>query len=619
MSTTSGSAVPVRETHDVDRVTILFAGDSGDGMQLTGTQFTNTSAVFGNDVCTLPDYPAEIRAPAGSVAGVSAFQLHFADHQIHTPGDQPNALVAMNPAALKVYLPRLAEGGLLIVNVDAFNKGGLRKAGYDGNPLDDPDLDQRYQVHRVPIATLTAGALEEVDLDHRAKQRCKNFFALGLLYWLFDRPLDASLAWIQQKFASADRVAEANTLALRAGYHYGDTTESFTVRYQVSRAPTTPGTYRLVNGNEAVALGFVTAARLAGKPLVYSSYPITPATDVLQELARLKHLDVRPIQCEDEIAAMGSTIGAAFGGAFAVTGTSGPGVCLKSEAINLAIMLELPMVILNVQRGGPSTGLPTKTEQSDLLQAIFGRNGESPLPVLAAASPADCFDVAIEAFRIAVRHTTPVMVLSDNYVGGGAEPWRIPDFESLAPIEVVHPDDPDGFMPYARDEATLARPWIYPGTPGLEHRIGGLEKQHETGNVSYDADNHQRMCELRRDKIERIAGFAPSLEVFGAEQGELLVLSWGGSYGPVRVAAQAAVARGARLAHAHLRYLNPFPRELGEVLARYRRVLIPELNLGQLAVLVRSRYMVDAISYTKVKGLPFTVSELDAKLEEYLR
>ena len=606
-----------RERQSLDSVTILFSGDSGDGMQLIGTQFTTASAILGNKVCTLPDYPSEIRAPAGSLAGVSAFQVNVSSREIQTPGDRPDALVAMNPAALKVYLPRLAPGGVLIVNSDAFSKSGLRKAGYDENPLDDPDLAVRYQLHAAPVTSQTMAALEETDLDARQKRRCKNFFALGLLYWLYDRPIEPSQKWLDRKFARVPQIAEANRRALNAGYRYGEDS-SFAAQYRVPAAPAEPGEYRIINGNEAFALGSVTAARLAGKPLVYSSYPITPASDVLHHLARLKHFDVRTIQAEDEIAAMGSAIGAAFGGAFSLTGTSGPGVCLKSEAIGLAIMLELPLVILNVQRAGPSTGLPTKTEQSDLLQAIAGRNGESPIPVLAASGPADCFDVAIEAFRIAVRHTTPVMVLSDSYVANSAEPWRIPVPDEMEPILVEHPSEAGEFQPYSRDEATLARPWAVPGTPGLEHRLGGLEKQHETGDVSHDPENHERMCRLRADKVQRVAEFVPEQAADVAEETDLLVLSWGGTCGAVSAAVSQCRGRGLSVAHAHLRYLNPFPRNLGPLLARYRKVLVPELNGGQLALLIRAQYLQEVILFSKVQGQPFTIAEVECKIEEAL-
>ena len=607
-----------RERRMLEGMTILFSGDSGDGMQLIGSQFTSTSAILGNDVSTLPDYPSEIRAPAGTMAGVSAFQLSISSSKIQSPGDQLDALVAMNPAAMRAYLPRLAPGGLLVVNSDAFRKANLRKAGYESNPLDDLDLDVRYQFHAVPISTQTKGVLEDIDLDSSKKRQCKNFFALGLLYWLFDRPMEPSRKWIKRKFARVGQISEANLLVLEAGYDYGAKSNSFGVQYDVPPAPAKPGDYRIINGNEAFALGSVTAARLANKPLIYSSYPITPASDVLHQLARLKHFDVRTIQAEDEIAAMGSAIGAAFGGGFSLTGTSGPGICLKSEAINLALMLELPLVILNVQRGGPSTGLPTKTEQSDLLQAISGRNGDSPIPVLAVASAADCFDVAVEAFRIAVRHTTPVIVLSESLVANGAEPWQIPVFENLDPITVKHPIDAEGFYPYSRDDSTLARPWAVPGTPGLEHRLGGLEKQHETGTVSHDPDNHERMSRLRADKVKRIAEFIPKQSVDGDQDAHVLVLSWGGTRGVVSTAVKHCRDRGLSVAHAHLRYLNPFPRNLGALMARHARVLVPELNNGQLAQLLRAQFLIDVASLSKVQGRPFTIAEIEDKVEELL-
>jgi 2-oxoglutarate ferredoxin oxidoreductase subunit alpha len=603
---------------ELQQVTVLFCGDSGDGMQLSGTQLSTTSAVYGNDVSTLPDYPSEIRAPAGSLAGVSAFQVHFAGHEIHTPGDNPDVLVAMNPASLKVNLPRLKPGGVIISDQDAFSVRNLAKADYASNPLNDPQLGSTYRLHPAPISSLTLKALEAVDLKHAAKRRCKNFFALGLVYWLFARPLEQSLKWIDSKFAGHPPVAEANRRALQAGYHYGETSEAFAVQWSIPRAAVEAGTYRMINGNEAMALGLVSAARLAQKALVYSSYPITPASEILHHLSRWKHLDVRSIQAEDEIAAMGSTIGAAYGGALAVTGTSGPGVCLKSEAINLAVMLELPLVILNVQRGGPSTGLPTKTEQADLLQALFGRNGESPIPVLAPSSPADCFAVAVEAFRIAVRHTTPVIVLSEGYLANGSEPWRIPSLHDLAPIAVQHPVEAGCCQPYSRDASTLARPWVLPGTPGMEYRMGGLEKQPGSGSVSHAPQDHEAMCRLRADKVERIATFIPAIEVNGPEQAALLVLGWGGSYGAAAAAVQRARNKGLGVAHVHLRHLNPFPSELGEILSRYDRVLIPELNDGQLALLIRARYLVDAVSFPKLQGRPFTIAEIETRIEELL-
>lgn len=609
---------PVRTKETIDQVTILFCGDSGDGMQLTGSQLTNTSAAYGNDVSTLPDYPSEIRAPAGTLGGISAFQLQFASHEIHTPGDRPDVLVAMNPASLKVNLDRLRPEGILIIDQDAFSDKGLAKAGYEENPLDDPALESRYRMHVVPVSTLTLQALEGLDLKRTAKIRCKNFFALGLVCWLYDRPLDQIFDWIEKKFALNNDVAEANRRALKTGYHYGETSEAFDVQWQVQSISRQPGTYRIINGNEAIALGLVTAAQLADKPLVYSSYPITPASEVLHHLSRWKHLDVRTIQAEDEIAAMGATIGAAYGGALAATGTSGPGVCLKSEAINLAIMLELPLVIVNVQRGGPSTGLPTKTEQTDLLQAMFGRNGESPIPILAPSSPKDCFDTAVEAFRIAVRHMTPVFILSEGFLANGSEPWRIPAIKDLEPIQVRHPDDPEDFQPYDRETDTLARPWVIPGTPGMEHRLGGLEKQPVTGTVSYAPEDHETMCQQRAEKVQRVADHFPDLEVTGHEQGELLVLSWGGSYGAAATAVQQANSKGLSVGHAHLRYLNPFPHNLGKVMARYDRVMIPELNSGQLALLIRAHYLLDVVSLPKLHGQPFSIGEIEAKIEDLL-
>jgi 2-oxoglutarate ferredoxin oxidoreductase subunit alpha len=610
--TTAGSS----ET--LEQVTILFSGDSGDGMQLTGTQMGTTSAIYGNDVSTLPDYPAEIRAPAGSLGGVSAFQLHFASHEIHTPGDSADVLVAMNPAGLKIHLPRLSPGGILIVDRDAFTARNLAKAAYVGNPLEDETTRTRYQLHALPVTTLTLNALESLTLKHSAKVRCKNFFALGLVYWLYDRRLDQSLTWIQKKFAHMPQVAEANRLALQAGYHYGETAGAFPVQWRIRKALGRPGTYRLINGNEATALGLVTAARLADKPMVYSSYPITPASEILHSLSRWKHMDVRTIQAEDEIAAMGATIGAAYGGALAATGTSGPGVCLKSEALNLAVMLELPLVVINVQRGGPSTGLPTKTEQADLLQALFGRHGESPIPVLAPASPADCFTMAIEAMRIAVRHMTPVFILGEGFLANSSEPWRIPALQELEPITVDHQVAAEGVQPYSRAPETLARPWILPGTPGMEYRLGGLEKQPLTGNVSYAAVDHETMCRLRAEKVARVAAFIPDIEVRGHAEAKLLVLGWGGTYGAIRTAVERLAQADQPVAHAHLRYLNPFPGNLGAVLARFEQVLVPELNHGQLALLLRAHYLVDVLSRSKLQGQPFTVGEIESCIMEVM-
>jgi 2-oxoglutarate ferredoxin oxidoreductase subunit alpha len=602
---------------ELETVTIRFAGDSGDGMQLTGTQFTATSAIVGNDISTLPDFPAEIRAPAGSLPGVSGFQLNFSSRDIRTPGDEPNVLVAMNPAALKTNLKDLEPGGILVVNTDAFTEANLKKAGYETNPLEDGSLSG-YRLFQIPITTLTLKALEEVNLPHKQQERCKNFYALGLMYWLYDRPLEPTLRWIAEKFAKMPEVAKANTLALKAGYNYAETTELFTTHYRVSKARIAPGKYRNITGNEATAIGFITAAQLAGRPLFYGSYPITPASDILQELARYKNFGIKTFQAEDEIAAIGAAIGAAFAGHIGLTGTSGPGLALKSEFIGLAVMTELPVVIIDVQRGGPSTGLPTKTEQADLLQAMCGRNSECPVGIVAPATPADCFHMAIEAVRLATKYMAPVIYLSDGYLGNGSEPWAIPSIDSLPRIEVNFRTDPNGFYPYLRDEKTLARPWALPGTPGLEHRIGGLEKQHITGNVSYDPENHDFMVRLRAEKIARMAEDIPPVEVFGETKGKVLVLGWGSTYGAITTAVERLRERGASVSSAHLRYLNPFPRNLGKVLSNFETVIIPELNLGQLALLIRARYLVDAISLSKVKGQPFKVAEILNKVEEYL-
>ncbi len=610
-------AAPQHQLEELETVTIRFAGDSGDGMQLTGTQFTATSAIIGNDISTLPDFPAEIRAPLGSLPGVSGYQLNFSSHDIRTPGDEPDVLVAMNPAALKVNIKDLVPGGILVVNTDAFVEANLKKAGYEKNPLEDDSLSG-YRVFKLPITKLTLGALEEVKLPHKQLERCKNFYALGLMYWLFDRPLQPTLDWIDDKFAKMPEVGLANKLAVRAAYNYADTTEIFTSHYHVGKAKIKPGKYRNIMGNEATALGFVAASQLSGLPLFYGSYPITPASDILHELSRHKNFGVKTFQAEDEIAAIGAAIGAAFAGNLGLTGTSGPGLALKSEFIGLAVMTELPIVIVNVQRGGPSTGLPTKTEQADLLQAMFGRNGECPVAIVAPATPAECFHMAIEASRIALTYMAPVLYLSDGYLGNGSEPWEIPSVESLPKIEVKFRTDPKGFFPYLRDERTLARPWAIPGTPGLEHRIGGLEKAHIKGNVNYDPDNHDFMVRLRAEKVERIAQDIPPVEVFGQPKGKVLVLGWGSTYGSITTAVEQLQSKGASVSSAHLRYLNPFPRDLGEVLSRFGTVLIPELNLGQLALLVRAKYLVDAISFSKVKGKPFKVSELVNKITEYL-
>ena len=620
MSVTTINDLPGRRDQsfeEVETVTIRFAGDSGDGMQITGTQFTSTSAIIGNDISTLPDFPAEIRAPAGSLPGVSGFQLNFSSQDIRTPGDEPNVLVAMNPAALKVNVADLEKGGILVVNTDEFSEGNLKKAGYASNPLEDGSL-KAYRLLEIPITSLTLKAVEPTKLPFKQAERCKNFYSLGLMYWLYDRPMEPTLNWITAKFAGKPEIAEANVLALKAGYNYANTTEIFNTNYRVAKAQIKPGRYRNITGNEATAIGFIAASQLAGRPLFYGSYPITPASDILHELSKHKNFGVKTFQAEDEIAAIGAAIGASFAGSIGLTGTSGPGVALKSEAIGLALMTELPLVIINVQRGGPSTGLPTKTEQADLLQALFGRNGESPVAVVAPATPAECFTMAIEAVRLATKYMAPVFFLSDGYLGNGSEPWEIPTLESLPQMKVSFHTEPNGFLPYQRDEKTLSRPWAIPGTPGLEHRIGGLEKANITGNVSYDPDNHENMVRLRAEKIQRMQQDIPPLEVHGAPEGRVLVLGWGGTFGAIITAVERLQAEGASVSCAHLRYLNPFPSNLGEVLKRFDRVIIPELNLGQLAMLIRAQFLVDAVSYSKVKGKPFKVSEIVNTVREYL-
>ncbi|HSN77216.1 MAG TPA: 2-oxoacid:acceptor oxidoreductase subunit alpha [Anaerolineae bacterium] len=608
---------------EVEDVVIRFAGDSGDGMQLTGTQFTNTAAIIGNDISTLPEYPAEIRAPVGTLAGVSGFQVHIASTDIFTSGDDPHVLIAMNPAALKASLGDLMPGGTIIVDVDEFTGANLKKADYASNPLEDGSLTG-YHVHKVRLTTLNRHSVEGIEgLSTKEINRSRNFFALGLTFWIYDRPLDGTLAWIDDKFKKNPATQEANRRALMAGYHFGDTTESFSTRYKVKPAALPAGDYRKVTGNEAIALGMVTAAHLAGKPLIYCTYPITPASDILHFLAPLRNFDVRTFQAEDEIAAMGATIGAAFGGAFAATGTSGPGLALKSEAINLAIVLELPMVIVDVQRGGPSTGMPTKPEQADLLQAMFGRNGESPIPVLAPQSPADCFDITIEAFRMAVRAMTPVFVLSDGYLANSAEPWALPNPDGLPLIEVKHPTLDDfqsgvQFLPYGRNPETMARPWALPGEFGLEHRIGGLAKQPGTGNISYAPEDNERMISDRAEKVAKLAEFIPLLEVFGNPTGDLLVIGWGSSYGAIHQAVDRARLEGRSVSAVHLRHLNPFPRNLGEIMDRFDQILVPEMNLGQLAMLLKARYLKPVIPMSKVRGRPFKISEISAKIDELL-
>jgi len=601
----------------VDKVIVRFAGDSGDGMQVTGSFFTHNSALVGNDISTLPDFPAEIRAPAGTLPGVSGFQLNFSSLQIMTPGDTPEVLVAMNPAALKVNLRDLVRGGTIILNSDTFRKNNLKKAGYTEDPRETGDLEG-YDVHAVPLTSLTLEAVKDTGISHKLAGRCKNMFALGIMLWMYDRPLETTLALMEKKFGKMEEVFEANKKALSAGYNYADTVEVFTGRFKVGKAKLEPGTYRMLMGNQATVLGFVAASKLAQRPLFYGSYPITPASSILEGLATFKHFGVRTFQAEDEMAAVGSAIGASFGGAIGLTGTSGPGVALKAEAIGLAVMTELPLIIINVQRGGPSTGLPTKTEQADLLQAMFGRNGECPVAIVAPQSPGDCFTMALEATRIAVTHMVPVIYLSDGYLANGAEPWNIPSVADLPVIEVNNATDPEGFLPYQRDPETLARPWAIPGTAGLEHRLGGIEKQEGTGNVSYDPDNHQKMTELRAEKVARIARSIPDLEVHGDPEGDLLVLGWGSTYGSITSAVNRARGRGGRVSSAHLRHLNPFPANLEEVLGKFKKILIPELNMGQLLLLIRARFCIDAIGLNKVQGQPFQIGEIEQKIEELL-
>ena len=610
-----------KPVEQIEEATILFAGDSGDGSQTIGTQMTETTALIGNDVATLPDYPAEIRAPAGSLAGVSGFQLHFSSEQIHTPGDLCDVLVAMNPAALKVHLQKLKPNGILIVNEDNFADRNLRLAGYENNPLEDGTLT-KYQVFPVELTSLTRKALESTQLRTQEMDLCRNFFALGMILWLYNRPMEYTMKWVKTKFAKKPQYIESNILALRAGNTYCEATEQFAVSYDVKPAVFEPGTYRNIDGNMATVLGLIAAAHQSGLPLVYGGYPITPASDILHGLALYRNFGVITMQMEDEIAAVGVAIGAAFSGALGVTGSSGPGLALKSEAINLAMIAELPLVICNIQRAGPSTGMPTKTEQSDLLQMFYGRNGESPIPIVAPSRPFDCFDTVYEACRIAVKYRTPVIFLSDLYIGMGAEPWKIPplsDLPEIRPDFAVSADTSNGFEPYLRDPETLARPWAKPGTAGLEHRIGGLEKSDVTGHVSYDAENHQKMVEIRAEKVARIADDFPPTEIFGAAEGEILLLGWGGTYGAIRTAVENYVAEELPIGHVHLRHLNPFPNDLGDILSRFKKVLIPELNSGQLRQLIRSTYLIDAIGLNKVQGQPFHVFELHSKIDEILK
>jgi 2-oxoglutarate ferredoxin oxidoreductase subunit alpha len=605
-------------TEQIEDVVIRFAGDSGDGMQLAGTQFTASSALFGNDLSTLPNFPAEIRAPAGTIGGVSSFQVHIADWDILTPGDSPDCLVAMNPAALKANLHDLVKGGLLIVNTDAFEERNLAKAGYDTNPLDDGSLDA-YQVVGAPMEELTKEAVKDSGVKGRATLRSKNFFALGLMSWIYTRPLDPVIEWSNGKFGEDSPVGKANIMALRAGYNFGITIEALHHTYEIQPAKLPPGEYTNVVGNTATAWGLVAAAEKAKLPLFLGSYPITPASTILEELARHKNFGVKTLQAEDEIAGVGTALGAAFAGRLAVTSTSGPGLALKSETLSLAMIMELPLILIDIQRGGPSTGLPTKVEQSDLLFAMYGRHGESPLPIVSTSSPSDAFDAAFEAARIAIKYMTPVILLTDGYIATSSEPWRLPDVDALPDISrpFASLDDGEEFLPYLREEDTLARPWAIPGQPGMEHRIGGLEKDATTGNVSYNPDNHETMTHVRARKVRGIADDIPEVDVFG-DGSDLLVLGWGSTYGAIRTAVKRVRASGRTVAHAHLRHLNPFPRNLGDVLARYDRILVPEINMGQLSRLIQAEYLVPTIGYNRVQGLPMKAREIEATIHEIL-
>ncbi len=616
----TASPTTSKNVQSVSGITVRLAGDSGDGMQLLGTQLTNTSALAGNDVATFPDFPAEIRAPRGTRAGVSGFQVQFASEEIFTPGDTLDALVVMNPAAMVTNIADLRKGGILVANEDGFNEKEFKLAKVESNPLDATVIAESYRVVKVPMTKLTRDAVAEHGLSTKIADRCKNFFAMGLVYWLFGRSLDPTLRFIREKFSKKPEVAAANEAALRAGWAFGETTEAFGESYHVTAADLTAGKYRNIMGNQALAWGLISAAKLSGKELFYGTYPITPASDILHELTKYKNFGVKTFQAEDEIAAVCATIGAAFGGTMGVTASSGPGIALKGEGMGLALMLELPMIVINVQRGGPSTGLPTKTEQSDLLQGMFGRNGESPLPILAPQSPGDCFEIAVEAWRIAVECMIPVMILSDGYIANGSEPWRIPDFDSLPRIKVEHPvgADPDEpFLPYARDEY-LARPWAIPGTPGLMHRVGGLEKEDGTGNVSYDPNNHQHMTETRAAKVSRIAQRIPPQDVYGDSSGDVLLLSWGGTYGACHTAVGRCREAGHSVSHAHLRYLNPLPANIGDLLTSFRTILVAELNTGQLRMLLRAEYLVDCIGINKIQGKPFSVTELVDAIESHV-
>ncbi|MFI5252064.1 MAG: 2-oxoacid:acceptor oxidoreductase subunit alpha [Bacteroidota bacterium] len=602
---------------NLDDVTIRFAGDSGDGMQLTGMQFTSTTALLGNDLSTLPDYPAEIRAPAGTLFGVSGFQIHFGSTEINTPGDMCDVLIAMNPAALKVNLRNLKSSGIIVANSDGFGDKNLKLAGYATNPLEDGSLS-KYRLYSVPITKLTSTALDDLNLGTKIVDRSKNFFALGIMYWMYTRPMEPTIHWIKDKFKKDPTLIEANMRVLNAGYAFGETTEMFGIRYEVKPAALSPGTYRSITGNEATAWGLIAASVKSGLDLFLGSYPITPASDILHELSKHKNFRVKTFQAEDEIAGVTSAIGASYGGSLACTTTSGPGMALKTEALGLGVMLELPLVVVNVQRGGPSTGLPTKTEQADLLQAVYGRNGEAPIPVISANTPADCFDTVFEAARIAIKFMTPVICLTDGYLANGAEPWLLPNVDALPDISPSFTTKAEGFHPYSRDEKTLARPWAIPGTPGLEHRIGGLEKLHITGNVSYDPENHEFMIRMRQAKIDRVAEFIPLAQVEGDPKGDLLVIGWGGTYGAIRTAVENKRKEGKRVSHLHLKYIHPFQKNVGEILYNFKNILIPELNLGQLSKLIRMKYLVPTESLNKIQGLPFKAIEIEKKIDEML-
>jgi 2-oxoglutarate/2-oxoacid ferredoxin oxidoreductase subunit alpha len=606
-----------RKRETLDHAVIRFCGDSGDGMQITGNQFTNTVALYGNDISTFPDYPAEIRAPAGTLPGVSGFQVHFSSHDVYTPGDSVDALVAMNPAALKMNLPDLKPNGILIVNLDNFEETDLRKAQMAVSPLEDHSLDG-YRVFPVELTKLTRASLKDLGLDAKTMDRCKNFFALGMCYWLYNRSMETTLRWIDDKFKTKPALVQANRTAMQAGYSYCEATEAFQTTYEIPPAKLAPGMYRNVSGNSALAMGFVAASQKSGLPLFLGSYPITPASDILHELSTYKNFGVITFQAEDEIAAVTSAIGAAYGGALGITTTSGPGMALKTEALGLAVAVELPLVVCDVQRGGPSTGLPTKTEQADLLQALFGRNSEAPIPVLAPSTPGDCFWIALEASRIAIKYMVPVIILSDGYLANGAEPWKIPDLSQLPDVPVKFETNPEGFRPYKRNPETLARPWAVPGTPGLEHRIGGIEKQDVTGNVNYEPLNHERMVRLRAEKVAAIVQDVPDVVPAGDPSGDLLIVAWGSTYGSVTAALRTERAKGHRIGHVHLRHLNPLPKNLGEVLMRYDKVLVPEMNMGQLLMVLRAKYLVDAVGYDKIQGKPFKKSEIEHKIEELL-